>query len=383
VDASGDRRSARICWLTPIGDAAVAVLRIEGPGAAALLERHLRQVDRPSRRVLPTEHGLVVRTFVDADGAPVDEVLLRQVGGAAFELCGHGGFATCQRMAAALCGAGAVLEATPPTSASGLEQEVHRALLAAPSALAVRFFLDELRSGVAVTLRKWLAAAELDAERVTAALALWRSRYRSAHALLVPPRVVIVGAVNAGKSSLLNALAHEERAMVSPTAGTTRDPLRSEILVDGYAVQIWDTAGFARDASHLDHSAFELSRSLADEADLVIELVELTCERTRVDPWPVRAARLTVGSKSDLAPRSSDGAGLDLLCSAATGAGLAQLRQAIRQGLGLLPAQELSAPAPFLPRHLGLLERALGVTDASERGYLLREWLQEAASRSF
>jgi tRNA U34 5-carboxymethylaminomethyl modifying GTPase MnmE/TrmE len=186
--------------------------------------------------VLPREHGLVVRTFVDAEGAPVDEVVLRQVGIAAFELCGHGGFATCQRMAAALCGDGAVLEASPPTSSSGLELEVHRALLAAPSALAVRLFLDELRSGVAATLRRWLAAADLDTARVTSELALWRSRYRSAHALLVPPRVVIVGAVNAGKSSLLNALAHEERAMVSSTAGTTRDPLCSEILVDGYAV---------------------------------------------------------------------------------------------------------------------------------------------------
>jgi tRNA U34 5-carboxymethylaminomethyl modifying GTPase MnmE/TrmE len=139
-------------------------------------------------------------------------------------------------------------------------------------------------------------------------------------------------------------------------------------------LQIWDTAGFARDASALDHSAFELSRSLADESDLVVELVDLTRDCPPSDRWPVRAARLTVGSKSDLAPRSAGGAGLDLLCSAVTGTGLAPLREAIRQRLGLLLARELSAPAPFLPRHLALLERALGVTEPRERGYLLREW---------
>ena len=87
------------------------------------------------------------------------------------------------------------------------------------------------------------------------------------------PRVVLFGAPNAGKSSLVNALIEEDRLLVSQQAGTTRDWVEVRMLLPGGEVALCDTAGLGKAIDDLDRQSQERTRSLLESADLRI-LVE-------------------------------------------------------------------------------------------------------------
>ncbi|MFO0981610.1 MAG: GTPase [Planctomycetota bacterium] len=362
-------------WLTPIGDAAIAVLRLEGAELPSILARHLE-------RRLPLPLGaLALRRFFDRDGALVDEVLLRRIacshGRVLFELCAHGGIETSRRLASVLLAAGVSLVPQQAEHTSLLEEEIYRAFLAARSKSAARFFLTELARGTPVQLRSWLESGASCAQ-IAAEVRTWRTLYRSAHAWVQPPRVVLVGPVNAGKSSLLNALANDERAIVSPIAGTTRDPLRAEILIDDYPIELWDTAGFggARPCgSALEQAAIELSRTLVARADLLIELLDATAPDAPRPTLPAAVPRIVIASKSDLARAGAPA--VERSCSARTGAGLRELEAMIATRLGLCPSRAIAACAPFLPRHLEAIDRLSRSQDDCRA--TLQAWLGEHA----
>ena len=86
--------------------------------------------------------------------------------------------------------------------------------------------------------------------------------------------VVVAGRPNAGKSSLFNSLVREERAIVSPEPGTTRDWLESWLEIEGYAVRLVDTAGLRQGKSELEEEGVRRARELVERADVVVYLVD-------------------------------------------------------------------------------------------------------------
>lgn len=95
--------------------------------------------------------------------------------------------------------------------------------------------------------------------------------------------VVLVGAPNVGKSSLLNALAGDEVAIVTDIAGTTRDAVRERILIDGVPVHIVDTAGLRETDDVVERIGIERSRKAVSEADVALVLVDPREARERQD----------------------------------------------------------------------------------------------------
>ena len=89
-------------------------------------------------------------------------------------------------------------------------------------------------------------------------------------------RVVLAGKTNAGKSSLFNAVLKEERAIVSDIEGTTRDWLESWASINGIPVRLFDTAGLRQTSDLIEAKGVELSKNLANDADLVLYLVDCT-----------------------------------------------------------------------------------------------------------
>lgn len=89
-------------------------------------------------------------------------------------------------------------------------------------------------------------------------------------------RVVLAGKTNAGKSSLFNAVLKEERAIVSDIEGTTRDWLESWASINGIPVRLFDTAGLRQTSDLIEAKGVELSKNLANDADLVLYLVDST-----------------------------------------------------------------------------------------------------------
>jgi tRNA modification GTPase len=141
--------------------------------------------------------------------------------------------------------------------------------------------------------------------------------------------VVLVGTPNAGKSRLFNALLGDDRSLVSPIAGTTRDYVTGETDCDGLTVELIDTAGdeAARDA--IEDQAQSLRADQAARADLLIHCVPADSEYEPSNAnLPADRPFLLVRTKSDLTSGPVEG-GDALATSAATGEGLDALRSAI------------------------------------------------------
>ena len=157
--------------------------------------------------------------------------------------------------------------------------------------------------------------------------------------LTTPWRVVIAGAPNVGKSSLLNALAGYQRSIVAPTPGTTRDLVTLRLAIDGWPVEFVDTAGVRDTEERLEGQGVEQARAMAATADLCLWVLDASAPPVLPDQLGPQV-RLLV-NKVDLPPAWNrgevDGA---VGVSATTGVGLANLCEQISRWL---------VPEPPLP----------------------------------
>ncbi len=142
-------------------------------------------------------------------------------------------------------------------------------------------------------------------------------------------RVVIVGRPNVGKSSLMNALAKREIAIVSAAPGTTRDVIESHLHIDGWPVILSDTAGLRSTIDEIESEGVRRARNAALEADIVLSL--LAADIPEVDRDEVQGKRtIRVQTKSDLGHHQADGA---IQTSSVSGAGLDDIMEAIARTL--------------------------------------------------
>ncbi|MEO5595737.1 MAG: tRNA uridine-5-carboxymethylaminomethyl(34) synthesis GTPase MnmE [Lysobacteraceae bacterium] len=179
--------------------------------------------------------------------------------------------------------------------------------------------------------------------------------------------VVIIGPPNAGKSSLLNALAGSDRAIVTEQAGTTRDLLREEIRVDGIGLTLVDTAGLRESLDAIEVEGIRRARSELDRADLVLAVLDAReADRQRADlTGEIRADQLVVWlyNKFDLLPTPQsvvpDAGGDAMWLSLRNGDGLDALRERLRRAAGHGPDQTGSAGGAFSARtrHVEALRR--------------------------
>ena len=183
-------------------------------------------------------------------------------------------------------------------------------------------------------------------------------------------QLVLVGAPNVGKSSLLNCLAGEEVAIVTPIAGTTRDRVRESVVIDGVPLHVIDTAGLREAVDEVETKGIERTWEAIRLADLVIFLEEprdqpnersfkeLELKERVIRSLSPRCAVLEVINKADLLFDHKPDEGIEgyLYISAKTGFGIAQLKEKILQAVGWSGSQEGAFVARR--RHLDCLERA-------------------------
>ncbi len=194
-------------------------------------------------------------------------------------------------------------------------------------------------------------------------------------------KVVIAGAPNAGKSSLMNALAKREVAIVTDFAGTTRDVLHVDLNIAGYAVKLYDTAGLRDTDEVVEREGIRRALRTVADADLVLSLAEIGGEAQR--SFPGFAGKvLTVGTKADIHAEKTNQ--YDLLISSTTGSGLAELHNLLRQDLQARSGA-LSLALPSRLRHRTLLAESLDAIEAAlgseDRGLDIRaEYLRRAGT---
>lgn len=192
-------------------------------------------------------------------------------------------------------------------------------------------------------------------------------------------QLVLAGAPNVGKSSLLNRLAGEEVAIVTPIAGTTRDRVKESITINGVPMHIIDTAGLRETSDLVEAKGIERSWDAIRTADLVIFLQDPSAKETVegaealelktqvLKALPPKCPVLEVGNKSDLLDKLSakHGESSSLLISAKTGEGIEDLKQRILESVGWGGTQEGAIVARR--RHLDCLDRAATHLDKSQQ----------------
>ena len=231
--------------------------------------------------------------------------------------------------------------------AGAFSQEIH----------ALREALIHLRMLVEATLDfpeediDFLQQADAAGQLATLAAQLDGVRRRARQGALLREgiRVVIAGQPNAGKSSLLNALAGAELAIVSAVAGTTRDVVSQTIQIHGVPLHVADTAGLRESADEIERIGVERAWRQIGDADAVLFLHDLT--RTAEWQWrdadaaiasrlPAGVPVLDVWNKLDAAEPSGAGTPAGIAISAKTGQGIDALRQKLLAAAGWLNAPE-------------------------------------------
>lgn len=351
---------------TPPGRGGIGIVRLSGPAAPRIAGQLLGALPAP-------RHATRAR-FIGADGQPIDEGIAlyfpaphSYTGEHVLELHGHGGPVVMQALLAACLDRGARLaEPGEFTRRAFLEGKLDLAqaeavadLIDASSREAARSALrsltgefssaiEALRSQL-VELRA-LTEAQLDfpeeeleamhrddaARRLATVAALLQDvlgRSRQGSLLRTGVHVVLAGPPNVGKSSLLNRLAGEERAIVTDIPGTTRDALREPIQIEGVPLVIIDTAGLRASQDELERLGMARTKQELARADVVLAIHAAPDRDAQPIDTAGSAARLDVYNKVDLTPGFAAPPG-GIAVSAKTGAGLHELRQAILRVAG-------------------------------------------------
>ncbi len=404
---------------TAPGRGAVGILRLSGPEANAIATRMAGS--------LPAPRAHALRHFRDANGEALDQGLILRfsaphsyTGEDVIELQGHGGPVVMDQLLRVACALGARPARPGEFSERAFlngqldlaQAEAVADLINAASATAARAAQRSLDGEL--SQRVQALAAELTALRVFVEGALdfsdedidWLAD-EGLHVRLAAVRehldaflhqcargrrlrdglvVTLTGRPNVGKSTLLNALAGTDVAIVTEVAGTTRDVLREHIDLDGLPVTIVDTAGLRDSDDPIEREGVRRAKQALQQAELALFLLDdregLNAETAAaLAQLPAELPVLKLHNKCDLtgnAPARFEHEGAThLRLSAATGAGLDLLRKELRQhaGLGADDDSVFSARS----RHVEVLQRTAAHL-AAAAGHLQQRELPELAA---
>lgn len=395
-----------ICAIaTPPGRGGIGVVRISGGDLAALAVGLIGGLPRP-------RHAFYT-PFLDANGAPIDQGIALYfpaphsfTGEHVLELQGHGGPAVMQALLARCIELGARLanpgEFTFRAFLNGkldlAQAESVADLIDASSVEAARSALHSLSGEFSrriqvmqsrLTELRMRVEASLDFPEEEDVVETEQAKVRAGIADILQQlaevlaaakqgallregvQVALIGQPNVGKSSLMNALAGEEVAIVTDIAGTTRDALRQEIHIEGVSFHLVDTAGLRETEDAVERMGIARTWAAVEKAGIALLLVDSQHglgeeERAIIARLPQGIARITVHNKIDLsgeAPRRQDGP--EIWLSAKTGEGVGLLRKELLASAGWRPAGEGGFMAR--QRHLDALARAQSRLSAAQQ----------------
>ena len=403
---------------TPPGKGGIGIVRISGPKVQAIARHILTS---------PPAAGLVHHCdFLDSEAQPIDRGIAlifsaphSYTGEDVLELQGHGSPATLQMLVSRCLTLGARLalpgEFTKTAFLNGrldlAQAEAVADLINSHTETAARSALRLLKGGFsekiqkladAVTHLRVLVEASIDfpeeeidflselnviekLQGLTIQFEAIQTNARQGRLLRDGLKIVLTGLPNAGKSSLLNALSKEHRAIVSNIPGTTRDTLEQFIEIDGLPVEITDTAGIRESRDEIEAEGVRRALAAQQQADLVVLVVDdMVTGQDEVDSLLNSLGEvqtMLVRNKIDLSRRDQRQRDSEVCISALTGQGIDVLRQKLKLAAGFRETEE--SPIMARQRHLDVMDRAksyLAHGLAQQQNYRAAELLAEDLS---
>jgi len=401
---------------TPAGRGGVGIVRVSGPKVPAIAASLTGTLPAPRRATLVEMR--------DIDYVPLDQGIAlyfpgpgSYTGEAVLELQGHGGAVVLRSVLAACIDAGARLaepgEFTRRAFLNGkldlAQAEGVADLIGAATAQAARGALRSLSGEFSAAIDALVAQLtdlralteacldfpeeEIDPvdradmrrrlAAVRGALAEVFARSRQGSLLRTGINIVLAGRPNVGKSSLLNRLAGEDRAIVTAVPGTTRDTVREAISIEGVPLNIIDTAGLREAGDEVERLGIERTWRELGRADVVLAMFDASAGVTAGDReilarLPQDVPRIHVFNKIDLAglqPALRDGDPQEILLSAKADSGMDLLRTALLRAAGW----DRSGESAFVARerHLRALTLAGERLEAAARQHEQLEFFAE------
>ncbi len=349
-----------VSLVTPGGRGAVATLIVLGDDATSRVAAWFQAAAGKSLTALPRDRILFGRWRTEESAG---EELVVCPRGRWIEIHCHGGLAASRAVIATLVADGCQevswTELAWRMGGDEITVEARVALAEARTERTAAILLDQLRGALRMEWERIAALITRGAlEEAATSLEELLARSRVGLHLTDPFRVVLCGEPNVGKSSLINALLGYQRAVVFDQPGTTRDVVTAYTALDGWPVELADTAGLRVTSDALEFAAIDVARQRLRAADLVVLVLDASrgspVKEDRLNAaWP---EGLVVSNKSDLVTSHDRTAGL--YTSAVTGQGIANVAEAIIQRLvGNPPAP--GEPIPFTARQVEELRQAL------------------------
>lgn len=390
---------------TPVGEGAIALVRMSGVNAIAVADKIFRGKETPSRFASHVQH---LGEIVDETGRVIDEVVISihrapasYTGDDLVEINCHGGtlvtakvLEACLRKGARSARPGEFTERAFLNGKMDLTQaEAVIDLIRARTDLALRSATEQLEGKLGEKIRsirqdlvdlvahveasidfpeEGIEPDEADKLRIrldsiAKEIQTLLATADTGRILREGVRVVIYGATNAGKSSLLNRLLGYERVIVSDTHGTTRDTIEETVNLRGIPVRLLDTAGLRTSTSETEREGIARTERSLTQADLRLHIIDRNAPRPPHFKEAANGNELVVLNKSDL-PEHADWENFSALrISCTTEKGLDELEHEIVARIGKHNLRPENAVAINL-RHRDCLRRALDACDRARSG---------------
>ncbi len=339
--------------LTPPGTGAISVLELRGATSWDMLRQIVKRPSGLSLPMTPRKPGHWFGSVGEGVGDEVVIVLQNPPPDVRAEVHGHGGRRVTEWLLTQFKNAGAVVVDAwkQDDQAAPVDQYDNRALpilAATTTERTARIALDQYHRAFQNACQRILVAPSLEGLPQLAQYADLGEH------LIRPWRISIIGAPNAGKSTLLNALLGYQRSIISDQAGTTRDVVRASSAVDGWPVQFCDTAGLRVATDCLEVEGIALAKRALQQSELVLWVADASTAKPLLPEVDTRI--IVVANKADLPtvwnPTNT------IRVSALTNTGLEELTKTISQRLVPNPPDDSPTAVPFTLELASAIRRA-------------------------